>query len=305
MPPAKLNGFSEKSLWKSIGAEWKHLYGNYREKGISMEWHKFTVKSPFTWSESFHPNSLELCINLEGNAEFGPEKTILKPGEIALYSGGKGLTAKRSVGQKHQFLTVEMSAAWLRKTLGEGQENIHSSLLEFVIKKSGGHLFRHAPLHPEVEQVVQRILHPRVTGSGHYLWMRARMLELLAYELFDAESKELFCTRHQLIARERVAQVQAILAEDIEHPPDLKTLGERIGCSPFYLSRIFSKETGMTISRYLRTLRLERAAELLNGGRYNVTEAAMAVGYSSLSHFSKAFTAHYGRCPCTYPLTKK
>ena len=32
---------------------------------------------------------------------------------------------------------------------------------------------------------------------------------------------------------------------------------------------------------------MERAAELLRTGRYNVTEAATEVGYSSLSHFSK------------------
>ncbi|MFV0337293.1 MAG: helix-turn-helix domain-containing protein [Chthoniobacterales bacterium] len=305
MQLVKANGFSEKSIWKSVHGEWKPLYGNYRDVGVSMEWHEFTIDKPLDWSATFHPNALELCINLEGEARIGPEKTLLKAGEIALYAGGDELQAKRVGKQKHAFLTIEMSTAWLRKTLGEGQENIRSTLLDFVIRKYRGRLFRHAPLHPEVEQVVQRIRHPRVTGSGHYLWMRARMLELLAYELFDAESEELFCTRHQLIARERVAQVQALLAEDLENPPSLKTLGERIGCSPFYLSRIFSKETGMTISRYLRTLRLERAAELLRTGRYNVTEAAMAVGYSSLSHFSKAFTTHYGRCPCAYPLTQK
>ena len=48
----------------------------------------------------------------------------------------------------------------------------------------------------------------------------------------------------------------------------------------------------MTISRYLRNLRLERAAELLRGGRSNVTEAAMVVGYSA----SAIFPRHSPRC---------
>ena len=61
----------------------------------------------------------------------------------------------------------------------------------------------------------------------------------------------------------------------------------------------------MTISRYLRNLRLERAAELLRSGRSNVTEAAMAVGYSSLSHFSKAFAEMFGVCPCVFPLSRR
>ena len=42
---------------------------------------------------------------------------------------------------------------------------------------------------------------------------------------------------------------------------------------------------------------MERAAELLRTGRYNVTEAATEVGYSSLSHFSKAFCETIGCCP--------
>ena len=58
----------------------------------------------------------------------------------------------------------------------------------------------------------------------------------------------------------------------------------------------------MTIPQYLRQLRMERAAELLRSGKFNVTEAALEVGYSSLSHFSQAFHETFGCCPGLYPL---
>jgi AraC-like DNA-binding protein len=58
----------------------------------------------------------------------------------------------------------------------------------------------------------------------------------------------------------------------------------------------------MTIPQFLRQRRLERAGELLRSGRRNVTEAALEVGYSSLSHFSQAFREHFGCCPGLYPL---
>ena len=57
----------------------------------------------------------------------------------------------------------------------------------------------------------------------------------------------------------------------------------------------------MTIPQYVRRLRMERAAELLLTGKHNVTEAAMEVGYSSLSHFSKAFCTTIGCCPALFP----
>jgi len=61
----------------------------------------------------------------------------------------------------------------------------------------------------------------------------------------------------------------------------------------------------MTIPQYLRKLRMERAAGLLRTGKYNVTEAAMEVGYSSLSHFSQAFCQVMGCCPALYPIGLK
>jgi AraC-like DNA-binding protein len=68
------------------------------------------------------------------------------------------------------------------------------------------------------------------------------------------------------------------------------------------LSRIFTQEMGKTISAHLRDLRMERAAALLREGRLNVTQTALEVGYSSLSHFSSAFHGAFGCCPGLYPL---
>jgi AraC-like DNA-binding protein len=47
---------------------------------------------------------------------------------------------------------------------------------------------------------------------------------------------------------------------------------------------------------------MEHAGDLLRSGKYNVTEAALEVGYSSLSHFSQAFCQTMGCCPGLYPL---
>jgi AraC-like DNA-binding protein len=49
---------------------------------------------------------------------------------------------------------------------------------------------------------------------------------------------------------------------------------------------------------------MEKAGELLLTGRYNVTEAAIEVGYSSLSHFSRAFCQTMGVCPALYASVK-
>ena len=114
--------------------------------------------------------------------------------------------------------------------------------------------------------------------------------------------EEFFCTRQQRLAQERVEQVTFLLKQNLAAPPSLEELGRKIGCSHFYLSRIFSAQTGQTITQYLRQLRMEKAAGLLKSREYNVTEVALEVGYNSLSHFSAAFQETFGCCPGLYPL---
>ncbi|HEY5234271.1 MAG TPA: AraC family transcriptional regulator [Verrucomicrobiae bacterium] len=126
----------------------------------------------------------------------------------------------------------------------------------------------------------------------------------MAEFFFVPVEDEFFCERQKRIANERVQRVIELLRGNLSEPPDLLELGRRVGCSPFYLSRTFSQELGVTISQYLRQLRMERAAELLRSGKFNVTEAALEVGYSCMSHFSQAFCQTMGCCPNLYPLIK-
>ena len=60
--------------------------------------------------------------------------------------------------------------------------------------------------------------------------------------------------RQKRVARERVERAKELLGRDLVNPPTSKQLGKEVGCSPFYLSRIFSREVGLTIPQYLRNL---------------------------------------------------
>ena len=128
------------------------------------------------------------------------------------------------------------------------------------------------------------------------------MLEILAQTIYpDENPDELFCQRHQRSNRERVERVRYLIERDLENPPSLEMLAQEVGCSSFYLSRVFAQETGASIPKFLRLKRMEKAAELLRTGRANVTEAAVTVGYASLSAFNKAFVELFGCCPGLYP----
>ena len=153
------------------------------------------------------------------------------------------------------------------------------------------------------QQLLASLRETPVLALAQSVWYQAKALEVAAEFFFVAPGEqELFCQRQQRISAERVEKVIAVLRKKLSEPPTLEEIGRAVGCSPFHLSRTFSTATGMTIPQYTRQLRLERAAELLKSGKFNVTEAALEVGYSSLSHFSQAFHETFGCCPGLYPL---
>jgi len=84
--------------------------------------------------------------------------------------------------------------------------------------------------------------------------------------------------------------------------PDLtvEQLAEEIGLSRRSLARKTKAHLGLTPSQLIRTMRLERGARLLSATAETVSQIAYAVGFGSLSYFSRSFRAHFGVPPSTY-----
>jgi AraC family transcriptional regulator len=80
-------------------------------------------------------------------------------------------------------------------------------------------------------------------------------------------------------------------------PLGVDDLARAAAMSRFHFSRLFREQVGDAPYQYLVGLRLDRAAELLRGGRHGATEAAMAVGFGDPSRFARAFKARFGVLP--------
>lgn len=63
--------------------------------------------------------------------------------------------------------------------------------------------------------------------------------------------------------------------------------------------------TGENPNVFFKTYKLNRAAELLLEGKYNISEIADLTGFSTLSHFSVSFKKQFGVSPSDYSTVKK
>ena len=293
--------------WRPLQQDSRQLYGSPGNDGASLQWHDFLAERPLDWGASFHRQTIEFCFNLEGCGSVGAERQS----EYAAHTSGyysvfeDRLPASRCAGQRHQFVTLRFARAQLQKQLSESEAELDPLVRRAVFgDKETNVISTPRPLTAEQRTLVGSLLEPPVSKPAQSLWYQSKALELMAHFLFASKEPELFCMRQKRVARDRVDRTKELLTRDLAEPPTLEALGQEVGCSPFHLSRIFSREMGMTIPQFLRNQRMERAAELLRTGRYNVTEAATEVGYASLSHFSKAFCETIGCCPVLYPMAK-
>lgn len=295
--------------WGGVAHGWRQLYGDFDEQGLSVQWHDFRSDKSVDWGRSFHPRSLEFCLNLEGRGEVGGQsagRSTYLPGSSGYYAvADDPLSAWRHAHDHHQFVTLEFSREHLQQQFVQNEADLEPELRRVIFgDKTQSVVAPARTMSIEQRGVVASLAEPPVAKAAQVLWYQSKALELMAHFFFAPKDPEFFCMRQKRVARERVERTKELLRRDLANPPTLETLGQEVGCSPFHLSRIFSREVGLTIPQYLRNVRMEKAAELLRTGRYNVTEAATEVGYSSLSHFSKVFCETIGCCPVLYPAAK-
>ncbi|HKL89396.1 MAG TPA: ATP-binding protein, partial [Salinibacter sp.] len=80
----------------------------------------------------------------------------------------------------------------------------------------------------------------------------------------------------------------------------VEALAEEMGLSRVHLYRRLRALIDRSPSELIRSIRLERAAQLLALDAGAISEVAYGVGFKSVSHFSRAFREQYGQSPTEY-----
>lgn len=100
--------------------------------------------------------------------------------------------------------------------------------------------------------------------------------------------------------KEIVKKVLNYIEDNIEKEINVDKIAQNVGYSKFYLNRIFSEYTGITIYKYLQIRRLTIAAGKLIKTNEPITQIAYEAGYDSQQAFSLAFKQLYVYPPKVY-----
>lgn len=125
-----------------------------------------------------------------------------------------------------------------------------------------------------------------------YLEFLVELRKQLVGETHNTSSLE----NRRISYAERLLRARNILIEEIQSPPTLDELAERVAMCKSALTAGFRNSFGQSVTEFIQERRLIFAFNQLQENRMNVSQAAYSVGYSR-AYFSTLFRKRFGVSP--------
>jgi AraC-like DNA-binding protein len=155
---------------------------------------------------------------------------------------------------------------------------------------------------PQTRMIIDQIIHSPYEGELKRFFLEHKSMELILRQFYELQCSGGFNHTSRLRAGDidNIHAAKRILFENIENPPALIDLAQRVGVNPTKLKKGFRHVFGTTAYAMVRQERIRRACDLLDQGTLNIAEIGHHLGFSDASHFIRVFTKYYGVTPGKY-----
>lgn len=128
----------------------------------------------------------------------------------------------------------------------------------------------------------------------------AEEISCLDRDCFAFYLKEVQALDKKRVYSRPVAQCLDYIYDHLHEPVSLQDLSETTELSPSYLSTLFKKEVGLSVSDYVMAKKMEAARNMLRYSDYSYADISVILNFSSQSHFIRAFKKFTGNTPRAY-----
>ena len=104
-------------------------------------------------------------------------------------------------------------------------------------------------------------------------------------------------SNNMLVENRRVRRALLMMEQNMAQPLSTQVFAQRLNLSKRQLERLFVAETGESLQRLYRNMRLGYGLWLLQRPGSSVTNIAQECGFADTAHFSRAFRSHFGMSP--------
>jgi AraC-like DNA-binding protein len=216
-----------------------------------------------------------------------------------------GVYARRTNGVEH---VVDVNTGFIRRPLDESSiavmveqpdELTILDIDEAVLDELPGVTGATGPLRisPQLD-LAHRVLRCCVHTVCDDLTVQAAIVDVLASARDDGVHRPAGSARHSTEVMHRRLVMETCELLHVASPElSLIELSRAVAASPFHLSKVFHRITGMTISQYRIRLRVHEALDRISRGEDDLSTIAVSAGFSDHSHMTRTVVAQLGHTP--------
>ncbi len=217
------------------------------------------------------------------------QKVLVKKGELSIVSPTVLHSGKASHEGYECYVIMFEIADLLNGTVSSKQ------YIEPII--NGNIRFQHKTNIPQIVQLAEKIVNMQLSKDKYHpletMGCLYTLLGLLCQYCIDdkhitPQKKERFDSV--------INYINANFTKDIS----VSDVSRKFGYDKSYFCRKFKKATGITLTKYIRTQRLERARKLLEKTEESIRHIAISCGFIDTAYFSNCFKDMYDLSPTKY-----
>lgn len=217
-----------------------------------------------------------------------PTKGVANFGQINLLNAGVDSTCRWE--QPLSFLRLDFSPQFLH-TLAAQTEGLNPDRVELANQ------YRFHD--PKVAQIVHWLADEVQNGAPGGKLYADSLANVLGLHLLRNHNITTPVTTlgGNRLSQEQVKRAVEYMGNHLAYDISLEDLAQSVNVSASHLGRLFKETIGMPPHQYLIKLRVERAHQLLQGGRHAISDVALQVGFTDQSHLHRHFKRIYGVTP--------
>lgn len=257
-------------------------------------------------SREYCDHLLKICMVKQGKGEWivGEKKYEISAGDVLIFNNTEGRTL-RKIYPPDDLIVMVLS--FEPRLIWNNRESIfNSAILRIFFNRNHEFENRLQRSHLATEEIcglMACIENEFINRLLEYKQMtKVKLLEILLnlnrhFAYAKDEKEEAFCGRHRFTSISRVIDyLNAHITEDYT----LDKLAQIAHLNPCYLSNVFKKINGISITEYIMRKRVYLAIEYLEGTDYSILQIANLSGFNTPSNFYKAFKKVTGTVPLDF-----
>ena len=265
-------------------------------------WACETNLTDYSWKNRHTKDMLEISVIR------AQELTMFYNGTKHHFKGINGISCTVGIDEKQSYCDpetrIEITSVAVRfpemqiKVLDSAEE-----IGDFIFLPA---LFNEIPLEDlsEINMLLHKYIKLNSLDSAENRLQRGAVFFEIISKVSNAAKKKLFGKTEQ-IKNYYIKKINYIMERDYKGKITEESVAKELGISAVYLSSVYKEVTGITFSKYLLSVRMKKAAELLINSDIPTSKVAFLTGYSDESYFRKRFKNYFGMTVKEYRLIKK